>query len=303
MNLRFDRDTRRRWKSQAISVAALLCVVIALVPLGSILIEATSRGLQAVGPAMFTELQPPPCNPETSATCPTGGIANAIQGTLILVSLASLISLPVGILTGVYVSEFGNNRLGRTVRFFTDILTEIPSIVVGIFVYSLIVELAILGWVDRRLVFSTISGTLALATIMVPIVARTSEEALKLVPVATREAGLALGIPRYRVTLRIVLSSARSALLTGALLAVARASGETAPLIMTAFGNPYFFQGLDHPIEAMPRIIFYYGTSPFPNWQALAWGATLILVLMMLAVSVASRIVLRGRLEARGVAR
>jgi phosphate transport system permease protein len=252
---------------------------------------------------MFTELQPPPCNPETSATCPTGGIANAIQGTLILVSLASLISLPVGILTGVYVSEFGNNRLGRTVRFFTDILTEIPSIVVGIFVYSLIVELAILGWVDRRLVFSTISGTLALATIMVPIVARTSEEALKLVPVATREAGLALGIPRYRVTLRIVLSSARSALLTGALLAVARASGETAPLIMTAFGNPYFFQGLDHPIEAMPRIIFYYGTSPFPNWQALAWGATLILVLMMLAVSVASRIVLRGRLEARGVAR
>ncbi|HEY7588927.1 MAG TPA: phosphate ABC transporter permease PstA [Thermoplasmata archaeon] len=303
MKLRFDRDTRRRWKSHAISAAALGCVIIALIPLVSILAEATSRGLHAVGPAMFTENQPPPCNPETSATCSTGGIANAIQGTLILISLAALISLPAGVLTGVYVSEYGNNRLGRTVRFFTDILTEIPSIVVGIFVYTLLLESANLGWVDVRLVFSTIAGVLALAVIMVPIVARTSEEALRLVPTATREAALALGIPKYRVTLRIVLSSARSGLLTGSLLAVARAAGETAPLIMTAFGNPFGFQGLNQPIEAMPRIIFYYGISPFPNWQELAWGSALVLVLLMLSISVVARVLLRSRFGVRGVPR
>jgi phosphate transport system permease protein len=278
-------------------------VIIALIPLGSILVEAASRGLHAVGPAMFTENQPPPCNPETSGTCSTGGIANAIQGTLILISLAALISLPAGVLTGVFVSEYGNNRLGRTVRFFTDILTEIPSIVVGIFVYTLLLESANLGWVDVRLVFSTIAGVLALAVIMVPIVARTSEEALRLVPTATREAALALGIPKYRVTLRIVLSSARGGLLTGSLLAVARAAGETAPLVMTAFGNPFGFQGLNQPIEAMPRIIFYYGISPFPNWQELAWGSALILVLLMLSISVVARVLLRSRFGVRGVPR
>lgn len=301
MRIRFDRDTRRRWKSHAISAAALACVVIALIPLGSILVEATSRGLGAVKPEMFTQSQPPPCNPATSGTCPTGGIANAIQGTLILVVIASLISLPAGILTGIYVSEFGANRLGGVIRFFMDIMTEIPSIVVGIFIYTLLLELSVLGWIDRRLVFSAIAGVLALAIIMVPIVARTAEEALKLVPTSTREAALALGIPKYRVTLRIVLSSARSGLLTGGLLAVARAGGETAPLIMTAFGNPFMFQGFDRPIEALPRIIYYYGISPFPNWQELAWGATLILVLMMLGISVASRILLRQRFRATGV--
>jgi len=300
MSLRGNRDVWRRWKSRALSAAAFLCVLIALAPLGSILVEATSRGLQAIGPGLFTENQPPPCNPAVTSDCPTGGIANAIQGTIVLVSLAALLSLPLGILSGIYVSEYGNNRLGRGVRFFTDIMTEIPSIVVGVFVYTLLLELAILGFVDRKLVFSTLSGVLALATIMVPIVARTSEEALRLVPVVVREAALALGIPKYRVTLRIVLSSARSGLVTGALLAVARAAGETAPLIMTAFGNPFGFQGLDQPAEAIPRIIFYYGISPFPNWQGLAWGAALLLVLLMLSISVASRLVLRSRIGPAG---
>lgn len=301
MKVRFDRDVRRRWKSHAISVAALACVILALIPLASILVEAMIRGLGAVSPSFFVETQPAPCNPQVSAVCEQGGIANAIQGTLILVGIAAGISLPAGILTGIYVSEYGNNRIGRSVRFFTDIMTEIPSIVVGIFVYALLLELASLGWLDRRLVFSALSGSLALATIMVPIVARTSEEALKLVPTSTREAALALGIPKYRVTLRVVLSSARSGLITGGLLAVARASGETAPLIMTAFGNPFGFQGLTQPAEALPRIIFYYGISPFPNWQQLAWGAALVLVFIMLAISVVARLALRSRVARRGV--
>jgi len=303
MRFLIDRDARRRLKDRLAQVATFLCVVIALIPLGSILVTAVARGAAAIGPGFFTDSLPPPCNPDVTPNCPTGGIANAIQGTLILVALAAGISLPVGVLAGVYVSEYGANRIGRSVRFFTDVMTNIPSIVIGIFVYTLFLELGVLGWVDRGLVFSATTGAIALSTIMIPIVARTSEEALKLVPVAVREAALALGVPKYRTILRVVLSTARSGLVTGALLAIARAAGETAPLIMTAFGNPFGFQGLDQPVEAMPRIIFVYGITPFPNWQALAWGAALVLVLISLLISIASRLVLRSRFSIGGVHR
>lgn len=257
--------------------------MIALIPLGSILLEAAVRGLQAISPSFFIL--------DTSE----GGIGNAIQGTLILITLASVFALPIGILTGVYMSEFGKSRIGAGVRFFTDVMTQIPSIVIGIFAYSLILELGLLGVLSPRLVFSTTTGAIALATIMIPFVARTAEEALRLVPVAAREAALALGIPRYRVILRIVLSSARSGLVTGGLLGVARIGGETAPLLMTAFGSPFGFAGLDHPIESMPHTIYTFALSPYTAQNQAAWGASLVLVLLMLAISVASRLIVRGR--------
>ncbi len=294
MRIRFDRDARRRAKDTGMAIACLACVVIALVPLGSILLEAAARGLPAIGPSFFSETQPEPCSPQFSGPCPLGGIANALQGTLLLIGLASIVAIPFGILVGVYLSEYGHNRLGRSVRFFTDVMTNIPSIVVGIFVYGLLVTVA------PGIVFSAVAGGFALATIMIPVVARTSEEALHLVSTATREAALALGIPRYRVILRVVLSTARSGLLTGALLGVARVGGETAPLIMTAFGNPFLSQGLDHPVDSLTLRIYYYGISPFANWQNLAWGSALVLVLLMLAISVVSRLVLRQRFRAAG---
>ncbi len=303
MKLRFDRAARRIWKDRAMSTAALACVVVALVPLGSILFTAASQGIQSLNPGFFTSAVPPPCGSASTETCTPGGVGNAIEGTLVLVGLASLVAMPVGVLAGIYLSEYGNNRLGRGVRFFVDVMLQIPSIVVGIFAYTLIFELGRAGWTDPRSVFSTLTGVLALATIMVPIIARTSEEALKLVPNATREAALALGLPKHRVITGVVLGSARSGLVTGALLGVARVSGETAPLIMTAFGSPYFFQGLNQPIAAMPLVIYTFGLSPYPNWQHLAWGAAFVLVLMMLGISVVSRLALRGRFSLAEVAR
>ncbi len=288
MKIRFDRDTRRRWKDVGMGIAALACVVVALIPLGSILAEAAARGLSAISPSFFL------------ADSLSGGIGNAIQGTLILISLATLVALPIGILAGVYTSEYGNNRLGRGLRFFTDVMTQIPSIVVGIFAFSLIFELGVAGLVSPRLVFSTISGTIALATIMIPFVARTAEEALRLVPTATREAALALGIPKYRVTLRVVLSSASSGIVTGALLAVARAAGETAPLLMTAFGSYFGFAGLDQPIESMTHFIYVSALRPETSLNNAAWGASLVLTGMMLLISIASRLAFRRRYGTKG---
>ena len=295
MNVRLDRDAWRRGKSVAISIAALACVVIALIPLGSILLEVVSRGIGVISPSFFTQNLPNPCSPQLSGSCPTGGISNALEGTFVLVGFTSLISLPVGVLTGIFLSEYGENRLGRSIRYFADVMVGIPSIVAGVLVYSLFLLVA------PTIGFSAIAGIIALAVIMIPIVARTSEEALRLVPNSVREAALALGLPRYRVTLRIVLSTGRSGLLTGALLAVARVSGETAPLIMTAFGSPVGFQGFNEPIEAMPHIIYVYGVSVFPNWQNLAWGTSLVLLVLMLGISVASRLALRQKFGIRGV--
>ena len=278
--LRFDRDTRRLWKDLAMNIAALACVIVALIPLGSILFEASARGLRSISPSFLT------------TTTAVNGIGNAIQGTLILVALSSLVALPIGIVTGIYLAEFGRNRIGEAVRFFVDVMTQIPSIVVGIFAYSLMLAL---NPSNPRIVFSTFSGVIALSTIMIPFVARTSEEALRLVPNSTREAALALGIPFHRTILRVVLPAAGSAVLTGGLLGVARISGETAPLLMTAFGNPFWFEGLEHPIESLPHTIFTFATGPYPAQNQAAWGASLILVLMMLGISIASRVVLRLR--------
>jgi len=280
---RFDRATRRLWKDLFMSVAALVCVAIALIPLASILFEAGARGLQSIQPGLFL------------FDTRDGGIGNSIQGTLILVALSSGVALPVGILTGVYLAEFGKGRVGTGVRFFVDVMTQIPSIVVGIFAYSLILTLAFSGLVGTRLVFSTVTGVIALATIMIPFVARTSEEALRLVPISTREAALALGIPRHRTILRVVLPSSASGLITGALLGVARVAGETAPLLVTALGSLYGFSGLDQPIESLPHTIYTFGLSPSTAENQAAWGASLVLVLIMLTISIVSRVIVRLR--------
>ena len=287
MTFRFDRDTRRQWKDFAMNVAAFLCVVIALIPLGSLLVEASVRGLRSITPSFFT------------LTTANGGIGNAIQGTLILIALTAVIALPVGILTGIYLAEYGKNPVGAAVRFFVDVMTQIPSIVVGIFAFSLILELGAAGIVDKRLVFSTTTGVIALSTIMIPFVARTSEEALRLVPISTRESALALGIPRYRAILRVVLPSSSSAVITGALLGIARVGGETAPLLMTCLGSPFWWQGLDQPCESLPHTIYVFALGPDSALNQAAWGASLILVLMMLGIAIVSRVVIRLRSVSR----
>lgn len=271
----------RRLKDRAASLIALGCVLIALVPLVSILIEVISRGAPAIDWAFLTERT-------KSAGSTDSGIGNAILGSLLLVMWASLIGLPLGILTGVYVSEYGDNRFGRTVRFFNDILANFPSIVIGLFAYSLIVT--VVG-------FSLVSGAFALAVIMVPIVANTTEESLRMVPNSLREASLALGVPRWRTVLKVIISNGRSGLVTGALLAIARVAGETAPLILTSFGNSFWETGLTEPVAALPLVIFRNAMSPYADLQEQAWGAALVLIAMVLSLNIVVRLLTRKRLR------
>ena len=273
--------SRRKWKNRIASLLALVCVLVALVPLVSILMEVVSRGAPAIDWAFLTERT-------KSSGAPDSGIGNAILGSLLLVMWASLIGLPFGILTGVYVSEYGDNWFGRTVRFFNDILANFPSVVIGLFAYSLIVT--VIG-------FSLISGAFALAIIMIPIVANTTEDALRMVPNSLREASLALGVPRWRTVLKVIISNGRSGLVTGALLAIARVAGETAPLILTSFGNNFWETGLTEPVAALPLVIFRNAMSPYADLQEQAWGAALVLITMVLSLNVVVRLLTRKRMK------
>jgi phosphate transport system permease protein len=216
-----------------------------------------------------------------------GGIGNAILGTLVLLGLSSVIGIPIGIATGVYLSEFGDGRFGGVVRFLVDTLTGIPSIVTGVFVYAVLVL--------PMKQFSAFAGGVGLALIMVPIVARTTEEMLRLVPQNLREGALALGAPQWRVTLGVVLPAAASGIATGAMLAVARVSGETAPLLFTAFGSRFFNYYLDQPIASLTVQIYNYAISPYDEWHAQAWAATLVLMTMILSINLIVRFVTRKR--------
>ncbi len=216
-----------------------------------------------------------------------GGIGNAIVGTLALVAMACVIALPVGIGAGVYLAEYGRtNRLAALVRFLTDVLTGVPSIVVGIFAYALIV-------LPMRS-FSGIAGAAALAMIMLPIVIRATEEILRLVPRDVREASLAVGATQYQTILRVVLPSAKAGILTGVMLAIARAAGETAPLLFTAFGSRFWTLNPTQPMAAMPLQIFNYAISPYEDWHAQAWAGALVLVVLVLVTSVTARYLARG---------
>jgi phosphate transport system permease protein len=215
-----------------------------------------------------------------------GGMANAIVGTLILIGLACCLGLPVGILGGLYVAESRDTRLPLIVRFLADVLNGVPSIVIGIFAYTLIVLPM------KR--FSALAGGVALGVIMIPIVLRTTEEIIRLVPASLREAGLALGLPSWKVTVRIVLTTARAGITTGAMVAVARIAGETAPLLFTAFGNRFWHSGLDQPIAALALQIFAYAISPFDDWHRQAWAGALVLICMVFLVSLMARLATRG---------
>lgn len=250
------------------------CAVLALVPLFSVLAYVVTKGLPALNLAFFFELPKPV---EEAG----GGMANALVGTTILVLLGSAVGVTWGITTGIFLSEYGRGRLANVVRFSCDLLASVPSIVVGLFVYTLLV-------VSMKR-FSAIAGGMALAILMIPIVARTTEELLKLVPQHIREAGLALGLPRWKVTLYIVLRGSRNAIVTGVMLAIARIAGETAPLLFTALGNRFWQTRLDQPIASLPVQIYNYAISPFEAWHQQAWAGALVLVLFVFVLNVGSR--------------
>jgi phosphate transport system permease protein len=218
---------------------------------------------------------------------PGSGIANAIVGTLILIAIACVIGLPVGILAGIYLAEFGSKRLGTVLRFLTDTLTGIPSIVVGVFAWTVMVRP--MGH------FSALAGGVALAIIMMPIVARTTEEMIRLVPQSMREAALALGAPVWRMSLGVVLRAAAGGVATGAMLAIARIAGETAPLLFTALSYNYMSTDVNQPIASLTYQIYYYAWSPYEQWHSMAWAATLVLVGMILAINIAVRMLTRSR--------
>lgn len=220
---------------------------------------------------------------------PGSGIANAIVGTLILIGIASVIGLPVGILAGLYLAEFASSRFGTALRFLIDTLTGVPSIVVGVFVWTVMVRP--MGH------FSALAGGVSLAMIMMPIVARTTEEMIRLVPQSMREAALALGAPVWRMSLGVVLRAAAGGVATGAMLAIARIAGETAPLLFTALSYNYMSTDINQPIASLTYQIFYYAGSPYEQWHAMAWAATLVLVTMILAINIAVKALARNRYQ------
>lgn len=232
------------------------------------------KGVSALSVDFFTQLPTP-------VGVPGGGIGNAIIGSFIVVGLAACMALPVGLGAGIYLSEFGDNRFADVVRFMADVLSGVPSIVMGIFAYALIVA--------RQGHFSAYSAGVALAVMMLPLVTRTTEEMVRLVPSSLREAGLALGLPRWRVTLSVVLPTAAGGVITGVALAMARVAGETAPLLFTAFGSPYWNTDITQPIATLPHVLFTYAISPFDDWHTKAWGAALVLAALVLAASVLAR--------------
>ena len=253
---------------------------IAIVPLASILADVVAKGLPAFNPDFFTQLPP-------LANSPGGGMGNAIQGTFLLVAMSSAIGLPIGLLSGVYISEYGStNRYGTTVRFLGDVLAGIPSIVTGVLIYSVIV----LTFKS----FSLIAGGLSLGTMMIPIVSNTTAEALKSVPNSIREASTALGVRKWRTSL-LVLANAKKAVATASLLAIARITGETAPLILTAGISTLWFTGANQPVASLTYYIYYFATSPFQNWQSMAWGAALLLISIVLGINAAVRLITRGK--------
>ncbi|MGI8733601.1 MAG: phosphate ABC transporter permease PstA [Pyrinomonadaceae bacterium] len=272
-------DRIRRSTSAMMTMLTAFCTIAAVGILLIILTYIALQGVTSLSVAFLID-SPKPVGEG-------GGIGNAILGSLVLLLLASGIGLPVGIAIGIYLSEFGAGKFGSMVRFVTDTLTGIPSIVTGVFVYTIVV-------IPLRH-FSALAGGIALAMIMIPIVARTTEEMIKLVPHSLREGALALGAPQWRVTMGVVVPAAASGIATGAMLAIARVSGETAPLLFTAFGSRFFSYYLDEPIASLTVQIYNYAISPYDEWHAQAWAATLVLMTLILSINIAVRFVTRKK--------
>lgn len=269
------KNYKRKIVNRVFTGATIACVMIAMIPLGSILFEVVKNGISAISIEFLTQ-------PQGSIIRGDGGVGPAIQGTLLTVGYASLIGVPIGILAGAYLSEYaGNSKFAYTVRFFNNVMTGIPSIVIGIVGY--IVLVITIGS------FNITAGAVALSIIMIPIVVAVTEETLKLVPNSIREAAHSLGIPKWKVTLFITLRSAKNGVLTGIVLAVSRVAGETAPLIMTILGTSLFFQGLISPVDALPLRIWRFASQPYEHAHSFGWGAALVLIIMVLSLSILLR--------------
>ncbi|MGB9856894.1 MAG: phosphate ABC transporter permease PstA [Dictyoglomaceae bacterium] len=232
------------------------------------------KGFSSINLSLFIELPKPPGTPG-------GGVANAIVGTLILALIASIIGVPLGIFSGIYIVEYGNNKLAWWTRFISEVLSSIPTIIIGVFVYILIV-------IPMKR-FSALAGGISLSIIMIPIVAKATEESLKMIPNSVREAGYALGAPKWRVILKVVLPSASSGLITGIMSALARIMGETAPLLFTSLNNSFWSIKLDQPIASLTVTIFNYATSPYKEWKEIAWASSFILAIIVLILNILAR--------------
>lgn len=274
---------RRKFTNTLMLTLCYVAAGLTIVPLVYIFFYTTAQGFSALNPAFFTNL-PAPVG-ETG-----GGMANAIVGTLILVGLGSLIGIPVGVLAGVYVSEYSGGIFANIVKFVTDVLSGVPSIIIGIFAYSVIVLP-----MGR---FSAYAGGFALGILMIPTITRTTEEMLRLVPKNLREASLALGVSRWKTTIRVVLKTASAGIITGILLAIARAAGETAPLLFTAFGNRFWSDAMDQPIASLPVQIFSYAISPYEDWHRQAWAGAFVLIALVFVVNLLVRLATRSKHKA-----
>ncbi len=271
----------RRVKSTSVSVLSGAAAFLGIFMMGWILYVIAARGIQAINWDFFTQLPPPPGHEG-------GGMANCIVGTVVITALAAVLGIPTGLFAGVYLSEYARNtRAADAVRFVANVVMGTPSIIIGVFVYTILV-------VPMR-TFSGYAGAVSLAFIMLPVMTRTAEDMLRLVPNELREAALALGAPRWKATMGVVFRAARSGLLTGALLAVARVSGETAPLLFTALNSPFWNKSLSMPTGNLTVTIFNFAMSPYRHWQELAWGASLLIIVGVLAANITARFILRER--------
>ena len=277
---RADNHTWRKIKSALASTIAFVSAILVIAPLGLVFFHLLVNGAGSVNWDFFTKLPAP-------VGAVGGGMANAIVGSLELLALAGVIGIPVGVLGGVYLAEYGSARINSILRFLADVLNGIPSITWGVVVYGLVVL--------RFKGFSAYAGGLALGLIMIPLILRTTEEVVLLVPNGYREAALALGVSRWKTIVHIVMKTASRGIITGILLALARVGGETAPLLFTAFGNRFWNHSLSQPIAALPLQIFTYAISPYYDWHRQAWAGALVLVTGVFCVNVIVRILTRGR--------
>jgi phosphate transport system permease protein len=275
---------RRKLVSGTMLTLCYVSAVVAIVPLVLIFFYTVNRGISYLNLDFFIQM-PKPVG-ETG-----GGMANAIVGTLVLVGSGSAMGLPIGIMTGIYLAEFGENKFAYFIRFMTDVLSGVPSIVAGVVAYGLVV-------VPMKH-FSALAGGVAMAILMIPTVTRTTEEMIRLVPQSYREAALALGIPRWKTTMQIVVRTAFRGIVTGILLSMARIAGETAPLLFTALGNRFWSTSLGQPIGSLTVFIYDYAKAPFADWNNQAWTAALVLILLISGLSLAVRIVTRSKFAQR----
>jgi len=274
----------RRAYSAFMVVVAGLCTVLAAGVLAAVIFYVVENGAGALTPAFFTRLPAP-------IGIPGGGIANAIAGSALVIAMASVAAIPIGVLAGIYLALYGRGKTATAVRFLSDVLTGVPSIAIGVFAYALVVL------PSRH--FSALSASVALAIIMLPIIVRTTEESVRLVPHSIREGALALGIPAWKAVLLVTLACARAGIVTGTLLAIARVTGESAPLLFTAFGSLFWGRGINSPTAALPLLIFQYAISPYKDWQQFAWGGALVLIIFVFLLNLAARLALPSRMPVR----